>query len=168
MDYILHGLFFTLYGIFKYIPPPIGNIFRYLIVKSFSQKLGYSRISEGVTIYYPYRLKISSNVTLNEFLYISAFGGVEIKKNTRIGTRTTIFSTDHEFKDSKVPIKDQGLISGKVVIGEDVWIGANVVILKGVNIGNGAIVAAGAVVNEDVPANAIVGGVPAKILKYRE
>lgn len=54
-----------------------------------------------------------------------------------------------------------------VCIGNDVFIGANVIVLSGVNIGNGAIVAAGAVVTKDVPDYAVVGGVPAKIIKYR-
>lgn len=55
----------------------------------------------------------------------------------------------------------------RVVIGNDVWIGAHAVILSGVKIGNGAVIAAGAVVTKDVPAYAIVGGVPAKVVKYR-
>lgn len=55
----------------------------------------------------------------------------------------------------------------KVIIGNDVWIGANVTILPSVKIGNGAIVASGAVVTKDVPDYAIVGGVPAKVIKYR-
>ena len=54
-----------------------------------------------------------------------------------------------------------------VSIGNDVFIGANVIILSGINIGNGAIIAAGAVVTKDVPDYAVVGGVPAKIIKYR-
>ncbi|WP_196604823.1 CatB-related O-acetyltransferase [Pectinatus haikarae] len=54
-----------------------------------------------------------------------------------------------------------------VSIGNDVWIGANVIILPGVNIGNGAILAAGAVITKDVDNYAIVGGVPAKFIKYR-
>ena len=54
-----------------------------------------------------------------------------------------------------------------VIIGNDVWIGANVIIKGGVKIGNGAIVAMGAVVTKDVPPYAIVGGVPAKVIKYR-
>lgn len=53
------------------------------------------------------------------------------------------------------------------IIGNDVWIGANAIILQGVTIGDGAIIAAGAVVTKDVPPYAIVGGVPAKVIKYR-
>lgn len=54
-----------------------------------------------------------------------------------------------------------------VVIGNDVWVGLNAVIMDGVKIGDGAVVAAGAVVTKDVPPYAIVGGVPAKVIKYR-
>lgn len=59
------------------------------------------------------------------------------------------------------------LISKETVIGSDVWIGTHVVILRGVHIGNGAVIAAGAVVTKDVPDYAIVGGVPAKLIRYR-
>lgn len=58
-------------------------------------------------------------------------------------------------------------IKGGTFVGNDVWIGTNAVILTGVRIGDGAIVAAGAVVTRDVPPYAVVGGVPARILKYR-
>ena len=54
-----------------------------------------------------------------------------------------------------------------IIIGNDVWIGGNATILRGVTIGDGAIIAAGAVVTKDVPPYAIVGGIPAKIIKYR-
>jgi acetyltransferase-like isoleucine patch superfamily enzyme len=54
------------------------------------------------------------------------------------------------------------------VIGKNVWIGANATILQGVTIGDNAVVAAGAVVNKDVPPMAVVGGVPAKIIRYIE
>ena len=53
------------------------------------------------------------------------------------------------------------------IVGNDVWIGLNVIILRGVKIGDGAVVAAGSVVTKDVPAYAVVGGIPAKIIKYR-
>lgn len=61
----------------------------------------------------------------------------------------------------------KSLTNGKVIIGNDVWIGVNAVILRGVTVGDGAVLAAGAVVTKDVPAYAIVGGVPAKIIRYR-
>lgn len=59
------------------------------------------------------------------------------------------------------------LTKGKVVIGNDVWIGTKAIILSGVTIGDGAVIAAGAVVTKDVPPYAIVGGVPAQLIKYR-
>lgn len=68
---------------------------------------------------------------------------------------------NHPFENS--PIRN----NKPVVIGNDVWIGANVIILPGVTIGDGAVIAAGAVVNKDVPPYAIVGGVSAKVIRYR-
>ncbi|PKM13175.1 MAG: acetyltransferase [Gammaproteobacteria bacterium HGW-Gammaproteobacteria-3] len=56
---------------------------------------------------------------------------------------------------------------GKITIGHDVWIGARAIIIEGTTIGNGAVVAAGSVVTKDVPPYAVVGGVPAKVLRYR-
>ena len=65
-------------------------------------------------------------------------------------------------------IEEKRLLEGySVVIGNDVWIGADVTIIDGITVGNGAIIAAGAVVTKDVPPYAIVGGVPAKVIKYR-
>jgi len=56
---------------------------------------------------------------------------------------------------------------GHIVVGNDVWIGTNAIILSGVTVGHGAVIAAGAVVTRDVPPYAIVGGVPARIIKHR-
>ena len=74
-----------------------------------------------------------------------------------VSTSTEIYKDNIEWNELKSP----------PVIMNDVWIGSKVTILQGVTIGNGAIVAAGAVVTKDVPAYAIVGGVPAKVIKYR-
>lgn len=64
-------------------------------------------------------------------------------------------------------LETEGTSKGDIVVDDDVWIGYGATILSGVHIGQGAIVAAGAVVSSDVPPYAIVGGVPAKVLKYR-
>lgn len=63
--------------------------------------------------------------------------------------------------------KIESISKGDIVVGDDVWIGTNAIILSGVSIGQGAIIAAGAVVTGNIPAYAIVGGVPAKVIKYR-
>ena len=78
-----------------------------------------------------------------------------------IGHNATLCTLNH-LPD---PAQRAGMIAKPIHIGKKVWLGANVTILQGVTIGDNAIVAAGAVVTKDVPANAIVGGVPAKVIK---
>lgn len=141
--------------------------------KVFLELMG-AKIGKGVVIYpgvwiAPGRnLVIEDDVDLAKDVLITTSGGVHIGARTLIGYRTQIISADHEIP----PIGEKFPISGdklaKVVIENDVWIGANCVITPGVTIREGAIVAAGAVVTKDVPANAIVGGVPAKLIRMRE
>ena len=73
----------------------------------------------------------------------------------------------YPFKSRYLGIHDETDTKGDIVISDDVWIGIRATILSGVHIGQGAIIAAGAVVSKDVPPYAIVGGVPAQIIKYR-
>lgn len=79
----------------------------------------------------------------------------------RLSTYPVINRVLHEVKPEEFPKKK------KTIIGNDVWIGNGVTILEGVSIGNGAVLAAGAIVSKDVPPFAIVGGIPARIMKYR-
>ena len=95
-------------------------------------------------------------------------GPLEIGDNVMMGPDVIIFTSNHETSRTDIPMRGQGSTEPqKVTIESDVWIGARVIILPGVTIGKGAILAAGAVVTKDVPDYAVVGGVPAKVLKYR-
>jgi maltose O-acetyltransferase len=96
-----------------------------------------------------------------------------IQANTKIGDYVImgpdvkIYTKNHGYANNSIPIALQEIVHEKVTIGNDVWLGANVIITPGVEIGNHVIVAAGSVVTKNVPDYAIVGGVPAKIIKYR-
>lgn len=86
-----------------------------------------------------------------------------------------IVSADHNtdtistypFKVKILSESTEGVTKGNIVVEDDVWIGYGATILSGVHIGQGAIIAAGSVVTHDIPAYAIAGGIPAKIIKYR-
>lgn len=94
-----------------------------------------------------------------------------VKDNVIFGPNPTIITGDHRIDVIGTPIIDshESLPQNDmaVTIEEDVWTGANIVILKGVTIGRGSIIAAGAVVNKSCPPYSIIGGIPAKVLKYR-
>lgn len=106
----------------------------------------------------------NSGVGINARLH----GEVIIGDNVMMGPECIIYTRNHAYSRLDEPMCKQGFDSQKkVVIGNDVWIGGRVIILPGVTIHDGAIIGAGAVVAKDVPPYAIVGGNPAKILKYR-
>jgi len=95
-------------------------------------------------------------------------GPVTIGRDVMMGPDVIILTNQHHFERVDVPMIRQGLAEQRpVTIGDDVWIGARVIIQPGVSIGRGAVLGAGAVVTRDVPEYAIVGGVPAKVIRYR-
>lgn len=113
-------------------------------------------------------LVIGKNVGIAANAFIAMRGKVEIGDNTIFGPGVSIHAENHNFEDLETPIRLQGATRRGVHIGQDCWIGSKAIILDGVHIGNHVIVAAGAVVNKDVPDYAIVGGVPAKVIKMRK
>lgn len=92
-----------------------------------------------------------------------------VGKDVMIGSNLTIIPRDHCIERTDIPMIRQGFTKIQpIIIDNDVWIGDNVTILKGVHVHSHSVIAAGAVVNRDVPEYAIVGGVPAKVIKYRK
>lgn len=112
-------------------------------------------------------LRIGDNSGIGEFSEI--YGDVRIGNDVMIGTNVRIYTRNHAFSRTDIPMWKQGFSEVRpVIIQDDVWIGGGVIILPGVNVGTGAILGAGAVVTKDVPDFAVVGGNPAKIIKYRK
>lgn len=86
-----------------------------------------------------------------------------------MGPEVIIYTGQHNFEDTDVPMQKQGAAKQlPVKIGNDVWIGRRAIIMPGVEIGDGAVIGANAVVTKSVPPYAVVGGIPAKIIKMRK
>jgi acetyltransferase-like isoleucine patch superfamily enzyme len=113
-------------------------------------------------------LLIGNGSGLGHYNFINAQGGVYIGENVIVGPFVKILAENHVFSDPTLPIKLQGVSRKGITIKDNVWIGASSTILDGVTIESGAVVAAGALVNRDVQANAVVAGVPARVIKIRE
>ncbi|GAA2017242.1 acyltransferase [Pseudokineococcus marinus] len=94
-------------------------------------------------------------------------GDVRLGDGVRVGAHAAILGFNHTTTDPDVPVFRQPLVSRGVVLGDDVWVGSHVVVLDGVRVGSRAVLAAGAVVTKDVPQGAVVGGNPARLLKWR-
>jgi len=124
-------------------------------------------LRSNVTIHDFKKLNIGEHVSIQNGCFLSCEGGLSIGNFVSIGHNTSIITTEHSFSNPDTPIKYQPIINKPVAIGDNVWIGANVTILGGVSIANGTIIAAGAVVNKSIISkNSIIGGVPAKHIKF--
>ena len=121
----------------------------------------------------PLLLSCGRNVNIERLADIGFHPTVRIGDNSGIGVRSVVthadIGNDVMMAPEFVYLPMQGLgAAQRLTIGNDVWIGRRVMVMPGVRIGDGAIVAAGAVVTKDVPDYAIVGGVPAKVIRFRE
>ncbi len=106
-------------------------------------------------------ISIGKNVFINEGCCFQDQGGIEIGDDCLIGQQVVIATLDHDLD----PNRRKDMLPKPVKIGNNVWIGAHATVLSGVTVGDNAVIAAGAVVNKDVPPNAVVAGVPAEIIK---
>ena len=109
-------------------------------------------------------IRFGKRVFINTGAVFTDLGGVTLEDDVMLAPRVNILTVNHP----ENPAERRGLILKPVTVKKNAWIGAGATLLPGVTVGENAIVAAGAVVSRDVPANTIVGGIPAKVLKTLE
>jgi len=113
-------------------------------------------------------LKVGNNSSIGPYAYIGCSGYIEIGDNVMMSPRVSIYSENHNFSETTIPMIEQGVTRSFVKIEDDCWLAANSVILAGVTVGKGSVVAAGSIVTKDVPPYSIVAGNPARIIKSRK
>lgn len=136
-------------------------------VRRLISKLIGKPVDSSFHMFPPFYTDCGKNLTIGKEVFINSGcrfqdqGGITIKDGALIGHNVVLATLNHGF----APEDRSTTYPAPIVIGQKVWIGANATVLSGVTIGDHAIIAAGAVVTKDVPENAVVGGVPAKIIK---
>jgi acetyltransferase-like isoleucine patch superfamily enzyme len=119
------------------------------------------RVHEG-------NVSIGAKTVLGQECTISAYQHVSIGRECVIADRVMLIDFDHGVVEVERPIRLQGIYKRDVRVGNNVWIGYGACILRGVTVGDNAVIGTNAVVTRDVPANAVVGGVPARVIRMRE
>lgn len=148
----------------------LNNSFDPAEIRDLLSQITGSEIDESVAVFTPLYInygkntKIGKNVFINFDCVFLDLGGITIEDNVLIAPKVSLLSEGHPIS----PTERASLVPGHIHIKKGAWIGAGATILPGVTIGENVVVAAGAVVSKDVPANTIVGGIPAKIIKSIE
>jgi acetyltransferase-like isoleucine patch superfamily enzyme len=119
------------------------------------------RCHEGV-------ISIGAKTVMGQECTISAYQHVSIGRECVIADRVMLIDFDHGMVDVEQPIRLQGIYKRDVRVGNNVWIGYGACILRGVSVGDNAVIGTNAVVTRDVPANAVIAGVPARVIRMRE
>jgi carbonic anhydrase/acetyltransferase-like protein (isoleucine patch superfamily) len=119
------------------------------------------RCHEGV-------VEIGAKTVMGQECTISAYRRVRIGEQCVIADRAMFIDFDHGVVEVERPIRKQGIYMREVEVGSNVWIGYGACILRGVRVGDNAIVGTNSVVTRDVPANAVVAGIPARVIRMRE
>lgn len=133
-------------------------------VRALLSELTGRQVPESFQLFPPFSADFGKNILIGEDVFINSGcrfqdqGGIEIGAGSLIGHNAVITTLNHDM----LPSRRADMHPARVVIGTGVWFGANVTVLPGITIGDGAVVGAGAVVTKDVPAGAVVVGVPAK------
>jgi acetyltransferase-like isoleucine patch superfamily enzyme len=119
------------------------------------------RVHEGV-------VEIGAKSVLGQECTVTCFRRISIGRECIIADKAMMIDFDHGVVDVERPIRAQGIYKRTVEIGHNCWIGYGACILRGVRVGNNCVIGTNAIVTKDVPDNAVVGGIPAKVLRMRE
>ena len=125
-------------------------------------------IQDHCRIYNAENISIGNNVLIGQGALIEGMGGLSIGNNVVFGPDVTIWTANHNYNMPVMLPYDERVIYKSVTIQDNVWLGAKCIIIPGVTIHEGAVIGIGAVVTKDVPKGAVVGGNPAKVIKYRD
>lgn len=112
-------------------------------------------------------LKIGKNFGCGDFCFFGCSGGITIGNDVIMGQNVRFHAQNHNFESDDILIKNQGVTSEGIVIGDNCWIGSGVVILDGVTIGNGCVIGANTLVTKNIPNNSLAVGFPAKVIRKR-
>jgi acetyltransferase-like isoleucine patch superfamily enzyme len=113
-------------------------------------------------------VSIGAKSVLGQECTISAYQHVSIGRECIIADRVMLIDFDHGVVEVERPVREQGIYKRDVIVGHNVWIGYGACVLRGITIGNNAVVGTSAVVTGDVPDNAVVTGIPARIIRMRD
>jgi len=113
----------------------------------------------------PHNVFIGDRCSFSSFVVLDAHDRIEIGNDCMFAVRVTISTATHDYRQRPA---SQRTITKSVIIGNDVWLGVGSTVLPGVRVGDGAVIGAHALVTEDVPPDAIMVGVPARLLKFRD
>ena len=142
-------------------PEEIQELFAELTLKPVNRTLG---LMPPFNTDFGKNIHIGKNVFINSGCKMQDQGGIYIGNDVLIGHNACLLTLNHDAD----PENRADMHPKPIHIEDKAWLGSNVTVLPGIRIGEGAIVAAGAVVTKDVPANTVVGGVPAKVIKKIE
>jgi acetyltransferase-like isoleucine patch superfamily enzyme len=113
-------------------------------------------------------VEIGAKTVMGQECTISAYKHVRIGEQCVIADRAMFIDFDHGVTEVERPIRLQGIYKRPVEVGSNVWIGYGACVLRGARVGDNAVLGTYAVVTKDVPANAVAGGIPAKVIRMRE